>query len=186
MILTPMRYKGYTWPHNPRVYAIDYERKMAVHKVPFGYYYLQDLGRTRRVMEGEGEFVGDGAYSQFGQLANVFYEEGPGPLIHPVWQAASAYFVSLRLEQEPLPGYVRYSFVFWEDAGYYSGELQTASAGGTGAASAGSSGVYRVEQGDTLWEIARRFGLSLETLIALNPQIKNPNLIHVGDEVRVA
>ena len=46
--------------------------------------------------------------------------------------------------------------------------------------------MYRVEQGDTLWEIARRFGLSLETLIALNPQIKNPNLIHVGDEVRVA
>ena len=116
-----MRYKSYTWPHNPRVYSIDYERKMAVHKVPFGYYYLQDLGRTRRVMEGEGEFVGEGAYSQFGQLANVFYEEGPGLLIHPVWQAASAYFVSLRLEQEPLPDYVRYSFTFWEDADYYNG-----------------------------------------------------------------
>ena len=124
MILTPMRYKNYTWPHNPRVYSIDYERKMAVHKVPFGYYYLQDLGRTRRVMEGEGEFVGEGAYSQFGQLANVFYEEGPGLLIHPVWQAASAYFVSLRLEQEPLPDYVRYSFTFWEDADYYNGAVR--------------------------------------------------------------
>ena len=119
-----MRYKSYTWPHNPRVYSIDYERKMAVHKVPFGYYYLQDLGRTRRVMEGEGEFVGEGAYSQFGQLANVFYEEGPGLLIHPVWQAASAYFVSLRLEQEPLPDYVRYSFTFWEDADYYNGAVR--------------------------------------------------------------
>ena len=38
-----MRYKDYVWPHNPRVYSIDYERKMAVNKVPFGTYHLQDL-----------------------------------------------------------------------------------------------------------------------------------------------
>ena len=119
MPLTPMRYKSYTWPHNPRVYSIDYERKMAVHKVPFGLYHLQDLGRTRRVMEGEGEFVGADAYSQFGQLANVFYDSGPGLLVHPLWQTASAYFVALRLEQEPRPDYVRYSFTFWEDVSYY-------------------------------------------------------------------
>ena len=73
MDLSPMRYKGYTWPHNPRVYSIDYERKMAVHKTPFGLFRLQDLGRTNRIMEGEGEFVGEDAYEQFGQLANVFY-----------------------------------------------------------------------------------------------------------------
>ena len=34
--------------------------------------------------------------------------------------------------------------------------------------------------------IAQKFGVSLETLVALNPQIKNPNLIRPGDEVRVA
>ena len=107
--LTPMRYQAIPGPHNPRVYSIDYERKMAVHKVPFGLYHLQDLGRTRRVMEGEGEFVGADAYSQFGQLANVFYDSGPGLLVHPLWQTASAYFVALRLEQEPRPDYVRYS-----------------------------------------------------------------------------
>ena len=54
MLLAPMRYKGYSWPPNPRVYSIDYERNMAVNKIPFGYYFLQDLGRTRRVMRGEG------------------------------------------------------------------------------------------------------------------------------------
>ena len=76
MDLSPMRYKSYTWPHNPRVYSIDYERKMAVHKTPFGLFRLQDLGRTNRIMEGEGEFVGPDAYSQFGQLANMFYNGG--------------------------------------------------------------------------------------------------------------
>ena len=190
-----MRYKDYVWPHNPRTYTIDYERRMAAQKVPFGRYHLQDLGLTRRVMKGEGEFVGPTAYEEFKKLASVFYQSGPGPLIHPVWQAASAYFVSLRLEQEPLPDYVRYSFTFWEDADYYNGAVRVESSagaagtgsGGTGGlASSGSSSRYRVVQGDTLWGIAQKFGVSLETLVALNPQIKNPNLIQPGDEVRVA
>ena len=58
MNLSPMRYRGYTWPHNPRVYTIEYNRTMAAHKIPFGQYQLQDLGRSSRIMRGEGEFVG--------------------------------------------------------------------------------------------------------------------------------
>ena len=190
MELSPMRYKGYTWPHNPRVYSIDYERKMAVHKTPFGLFRLQDLGRTNRIMEGEGEFVGEGAYAQFGQLANVFYDEGPGTLIHPLWQAANAYFVSLRLEQEPRPDYVRYSFSFWEDDSWYTGlavqEAASGQDGGTQTEHTGTEAAYhRVVKGDTLWDLAIRYGLSISQLVALNPQIKNPNLIRVGEEVRV-
>ena len=185
MTLAPMRYKTYTWPHNPRVYSIDYERKMAVHKTPFGLFRLQDLGRTNRIMEGEGEFVGEGAYAQFGQLANVFYEDGPGLLVHPLWQTANAYFVSLRLEQEPRPDYVRYSFSFWEDDSWYTG-LATRLTEKGDRPPAPAQGVYhRVVKGDTLWAIARDYGLSLEEVVALNPQIKNPNRIQVGDEVRV-
>lgn len=191
MNLSPMRYKGYTWPHNPRVYSIDYERKMAVHKTPFGLFRLQDLGRTNRIMEGEGEFVGEGAYAQFGQLANVFYNGGPGLLIHPLWQAANAYFVSLRLEQEPRPDYVRYSFAFWEDDSWYTG-LVTQDRGGTQTGSGtvpeqgtGDAVYHKVVKGDTLWALAGKYGLSLAELIALNPQIKNPNLLRVGEEVRV-
>ena len=55
--LTPMQYKSYVWPHNPRTYTIQYVRKVAVHKVPFGRYAMQDLGLGRRVMKGEGEFL---------------------------------------------------------------------------------------------------------------------------------
>ena len=114
MKLAAMRYKDYVWPHNPRTYTIDYQRNVAVQKVPFGRYHLQDLGLTRRVMRGEGEFVGEGAYDEFKRLASVFYLPGPGPLIHPVWQAAEVYFVDLSLRQEPRADYVAYSFTFWE------------------------------------------------------------------------
>ena len=185
MTLTPMRFKDYVWPHNPRVYSMDYERKMAVSKLPFGRYVLQDLGQTNRIMAGEGEFVGEGAYEQFGKLANAFYDPGPGRLIHPVWQMARAHFVSLRLEQEPRSDYVRYSFVFWED-GEEQGKVKRVSSSGGQSAVAAAPGYHTVVQGDTLWELARQYWVEFSQLLKLNPGIKNPNLIRVGEKVRVS
>ena len=192
MELTPMQYKGYVWPHNPRTYTIRYQRKVAVHKIPFGRYAMQDLGLTRRVMTGEGEFYGPGAYDEFKKLASVFYQSGPGALVHPVWQSAKAYFVELALAQEPRKDYVKYTFTFWEDFEGYRQSLtaQTAPkpAAGTGttAPPAVSAGRYHtVAAGETLWAIAQTYGLTLGGLMALNPQIKNPNVIRPGQQVRV-
>ncbi|HBF38025.1 MAG TPA: hypothetical protein DDW50_11955 [Firmicutes bacterium] len=42
---------------------------------------------------------------------------------------------------------------------------------------------YRVVSGDTMFEIARRFGITLDALIAANPQIPDPNLIFPGQEI---
>ncbi|NLY10790.1 MAG: LysM peptidoglycan-binding domain-containing protein [Firmicutes bacterium] len=39
---------------------------------------------------------------------------------------------------------------------------------------------YKVKPGDTMFFIAQRFGINLNTLIAANPQVKNPNLIFPG------
>lgn len=190
MELTPMQYKGYVWPHNPRTYTIRYERKVAVHKIPFGRYAMQDLGLTRRVMTGEGEFYGPGAYDEFKKLATVFYQSGPGALIHPVWQSAKAYFVDLALAQEPRKDYVRYTFTFWEDFEGYSQSLTAKTAVGTATTTttttAAASGQYHtVVQGETLWAIAQTYGSTLGRLMVLNPQIKNPNVITPGQRVRV-
>ncbi|MFC4500973.1 MULTISPECIES: peptidoglycan-binding protein [Streptomyces] len=45
---------------------------------------------------------------------------------------------------------------------------------------------YVVRAGDTLGGIATRHHVSLAQIIKWNPQIKNPNLIHPGQRVRVA
>lgn len=194
-ILSPMRYKDYTWPHNPRVYEIRFERQMAVHKVPFGQYMLQAMGRKRRILRGEGEFIGPGAYDEFKKLATLFYEDTPGLLTHPVWQVSNAYLVHLRLRQEPTENYVAYSFEFWESYDEYSrgATLVASGAASSAPANRGVSDVRRTEEqwytavsGDCLWNIARARGMTLQALLALNPQIKNPNILYVGDRVRVA
>ena len=195
MHLTPMRYKDYIWPHNPATYSITYERQIAVHKVPFGRHCMQDLGMGCRIMRGQGEFAGEGAYDEFKRLATVFYNGGPGLLIHPLWQISNAYFTGLKLEQEPLPDYVRYSFEFRERYDGYEGGLSAAEAGteGSGWAAAGAGtqtasgtkpeNVCTVVSGDTMWGIAKQYNVALEDLLRANPGIKNPNLIRVGDRL---
>ena len=171
MNLAPMRYKDYVWPHNPETYTISFQRKVAVAKVPFGRYGMQDLGLSYRVMEGEGVFAGKGAYNEFKKLASVFYQGGPGLLIHPVWQ-----------------DYVRYRFAFWETSPLDTalirvdgGEKDGASVG----AKLGDGTYYTVKRGDTLWGIAQAHSVTLTALLKLNRQIKNPNRIAVGERVKL-
>lgn len=191
MRLTPMRFKEYTWPHNPETYSVEFRRRVAALKIPFGGYCLQDLGEVCRILKGQGTFAGSDAYQQFQSLAAVFYQEGSGLLVHPVWQTANAYFVSLKLEEQPLPDYVRYSFEFWEDRGKFDGKLTEIPApspnrpDNSAAEHPASANTYIVRKGDTLWGIAKRYGVALTALISANPQIKNPNLIYPGNEVRI-
>lgn len=43
--------------------------------------------------------------------------------------------------------------------------------------------IYQVQTGDSLSSIARRFGLTLQQLLAANPDIKDPNYIQVGQAI---
>ena len=184
-----MQFKDFIWPHNPRLYTIEFSRRMAFHKVPFGRYHLQNLGMNQRVIRGEGEFVGPTAYSEFKKLASLFYQDTPGVLCHPIWQSMTAYFVELALTQEPKKDYIRYRFGFWEQfEGYSQGMTKLTGTGSKGvAAESGKAAAqyHQVVKGDSLWKIAGQYGLSLTRLLELNPQIKNPNRIYPGEQVRV-
>jgi LysM repeat protein len=45
--------------------------------------------------------------------------------------------------------------------------------------------IYVVKKGDTMSKIANKFNITVEALLAANPQIKNPNKISIGDEVTI-
>ena len=185
MTLASMSYKTFVWPHNPERYGISYERRMALHDIPFGSYRLQELGQTRRIIRGEGEFVGRDGYETFKKLAGVYYAGGPGTLTHPVWSGMQAYFVGLTLTQEPQEDYVRYAFTFWEclPGDTESTLTQQTETGGTVKSAARW---YDIVSGDTLWGIALRHDTSVEKLLSLNPAIRNPNLIAAGARLRIS
>lgn len=44
---------------------------------------------------------------------------------------------------------------------------------------------YTVQKGDNLTKIAKRYGTTVAQIVKLNPDIKNPNLIKVGQKIRI-
>jgi LysM repeat protein len=44
---------------------------------------------------------------------------------------------------------------------------------------------HQIKKGDTLSEIAQAYGVKTEDLLALNPQIKDPDLIYAGSELKL-
>lgn len=68
---------------------------------------------------------------------------------------------------------------------YYSKYASTAPAKpSTGASAAGGETVYTVKRGDTLSQIAAKYGTTYQKLAAYNG-ISNPNLIHVGQKIKI-
>lgn len=66
-----------------------------------------------------------------------------------------------------------------------SSSIVPASLTTSSGASAGSSGTYTIQPGDTLWGIAVANGVSVQSLIAANPSIGNQNLIYVGETLNL-
>lgn len=212
MNLTSMKFKGYAWPHNPRIYSIAATRSVANHKIPGGGWYSREMGEGLRVVTGEGEFTGDNAYERFKELYSLFSEGGKGQLVHPIWRTMTAHFTALSLVQEPRADYVYYKFTFTEcgmDADTSVSPVALDSASGSQSVSASlkyqvfcvnSTAAYRklvasrsglcryhtMKRGQTIFTICGLYGIGYARLIELNPFMRNPHEMVAGYVVRIA
>ena len=177
-MLSAMRFKDFTWPHNPRTFRVLWRRRVCVLDAPGGRYRVQDLGKTCRVLRGEGEFCGPSAYADFERLQQVFLDEGAGTLVHPLWHSQSVFFTRLELTQEPRQDYVAYAFEFTE-TGEADADAQRKSV------QALPEERYALAPGDTAWSVCAKYGLTLPELLERNPDISNPNELGPGQEVRI-
>ena len=64
-MLAAMKYRDFVWPNNPKIYEVEYRRTLHSYKLPFSGYVVQNLGLQNKIIRGEGEFTGPGAYDTF-------------------------------------------------------------------------------------------------------------------------
>lgn len=101
-------------------------------------------------------------------LQAAFAQQGPGilqlPGVEPFW----ALMDSLELIGAQGKDLVRYAFSFteWDAQGQFFG-----------------SGVYEAGAGDSLWDYANRWGLSIEALVEANPQVQDICHLKEGEKV---
>ena len=67
----------------------------------------------------------------------------------------------------------------------YAGQVLAMPGGGSWYSDSGGYAIHIVARGDTLKIIAARFGTTLNNLLALNPGITNPDVIYVGQLIRI-
>lgn len=180
-----MQYKSFVWPNNPETYTLTMERRTAVQKFPLGGFAVQDLGETCMVLRGEGVFFGKNAMRDFERLEQVFRQDGAGVLLHPAWRGGAALFTQLELTQEPREDYAAYRFAFCQSAAEEKPQALAGEIYVTQRRERGGRMYYRVQSGETAWHICVKKQLTMQELLALNPELSRPDRLEEGQRVRV-
>lgn len=173
MNLNVMKFKNYVWPHNPSTINVSVKRDLKEVMIPFKGSVIQDYGREKRIVSGSGQFFGDGCIEQFDSLFFVFKQGGRGYLSLPGMDSFLAVFKELKLVGNSMPNVLTYNFEFWEELTSDMTDLDL------------REDFYTVLDGDTLWSIAVKVEIPVETLLSLNTNIKSPNQLVPGEKVRL-
>lgn len=172
MILAPMRFKGYTWHHNPKNIEVSNVKSSKEIKEPYAGSVLQSFGRKSRVIKGTGELYGSDCLQQYEILWQLYVEGGSGLLSVPEFMPFYAEFSSLSFEAQPQPDVLLYSFTFTECMQNEMPKYEES--------------VYTVKSdGENLWDIANSFGKTVESLVVLNTQLKYPDNLKKGEVVKL-
>lgn len=171
MTISKMRYKGFSWVHNPMTLKVTKEQVLREQYIPYGNSAVQDMGVKSRIVSGTGQLYGKDCLEMYNQLLKLQSLEGSGILSLPDTKPFYAFFKSIELACEPKPELVTYNFVFVEDLSAQKNDAQPY--------------YHTVQYLQTLWDIAYEYGVDIDTLVGLNPQIKRIDELEAGERVRV-
>lgn len=172
MNLEKMSFNNYVWSHNPRKINIEEEKNIVEFMLPFNKNILQNLGRKKRIVKGEGELFGVTCFNEFKELRELYLADNSAYLKLPGIDPFLARFSSLKMVGEANEDVLTYTFEFIEEIEYDSeirGDL--------------ADGYYIASDGDTLWTIANKYNISVSTLLELNKDIRKPEDVSSGQKV---
>ena len=96
---------------------------------------------------------------------------------------ASRYHVSLAALEHANPQVKNPNQIYVGESLNIPGDSFTPAPAPKKTSTSSSGGSYTVRSGDTMSTIASRHGVSLSALEHANPQVKNPNMIYVGEKL---
>lgn len=172
MNLEVMSYKNYQWPYNPQSLEIMHQRNLKEQTVPFFGNVIQDFGKSKRIIKGEGIFLGKSCDKDLNLLKEAFEENGSGILRIPNFSPFLASFKSLNVKREAGASAINYTFEFWEE--FSENSLTSHDF---------TENYYIVEPGDTLFDISAIYNVSVDKLLSLNKFIKRPDSLIAGQKV---
>lgn len=170
MKLVPMRFKGFEWHHNPAEISFECGKQVNELKSPNGGAYIQNMERKNMVIKGKGQLFGEDCLEQFDKLFRLFRQGGAGVLAIDKIEPVFAIFERLKILGKPKPDILDYEFVFREVM-----EKKQES----------KPSVYVVGENESLWDVAYITGTEIDSLVSLNPEIKRPDEVEMGFEVRL-
>ncbi len=170
MKLVPMRFKGFEWHHNPAEISFECGKQVNELKSPNGGAYIQNMERRNMVIKGKGQLFGENCLEQFDRLFRLFRQGGAGVLAIDKIEPVFAVFENLKIMGKPKPDMLEYEFVFREVM-----EKKQKS----------KPKVYVIGENESLWDVAYKTGVKIDTLVMLNPEIKRPDEVTAGFEVRL-
>lgn len=110
--LNKIKYKSFTFPHNPETSGFKCDRAYIKHKYPaLSGNELEDFGVNAIVITGEGYFFGSNAYSDFRKLYKQYSKNGVGDFRHPIFtEVTRGLMTSLQGVVDPYKNAIKYSF----------------------------------------------------------------------------
>lgn len=112
--MATLQFADFVWPNNPETYRMTFQRDYSIEAVDGGTWSADQGSRLARKFECEGVFYGESAYENFSALAALFMNGTSGQLVHPQWEAATAFLAELEVLEEPCENLLRYRILFVE------------------------------------------------------------------------
>lgn len=160
-------FRGFEFPVNPQSLEIREGDRVRVLSLARDGHWLDERAPEPSAVSGAGIFTGPRAAADFARLRAEHRKGGSGVLILGAYRSMNAVLRSLVCTGRQGDS-VGYSFEFVESPVEKSAAEQV---------------VHTVRDGETMWEIAARYGIGIGRLMALNPSVPAPEAIEAGAEV---
>ncbi len=169
MISPVIRFKGETLPYNPATLKITNGKRTVTNGYFDSFSSVSELLNKNLTVTGEGSIAGGDCLDKYKALYGLFSQKGSGTLAIYGLPAVTAYFTDLRLTCEPKENIINYYFEFIQADSKPLNEKMP--------------DCHIAKSGESLWDIADRYAVSVSKLAELNKNLSRPDSVRAGDRV---